>query len=288
MKARTKYFLVALFAFIVGIAFEYWFMTSVWPYRHQTYTWIYALRNHRKLGEPCETDLVLDRQGYSLGYSYAHKTALWVSYIISDGSVHLNLGSRSNFYADQDIPQKYRVQPEEHVNTGYDKGHLAPSATIDFSPKANRETYMLSNVVFQDPKLNRQAWSKVEDLEREWTKTKGKLYVVTGPLYSPRPEKVNDIPIPSKFYKVIYAYNAEKAIGFLFPNEAIATAQIWNYVMSVAKLEKESGLTFFKNLSAKKQEKLKQTVDIEWWKAEAYKDGVFCKFFLMFCQEEYT
>ncbi|MDY0095326.1 MAG: DNA/RNA non-specific endonuclease [Candidatus Vecturithrix sp.] len=283
MKARSAYLVVALFAFIVGVAFEYWFITSVWPYRHQTYTWVYALRNHRKPGEPCKTDLVLDRQGFSLGYSYIHKSALWVSYIISEGSVNLNLGSRGNFSVDHDIPPKYRVQPEEHVNTGYDKGHLAPSATIDFSFKANRETYLLSNVVFQDPKLNRQAWSKVEDLERKWAKTKGKLYVVTGPLYPPQPEKINDIPVPSKFYKVIYAYKADKAIGFLFPNKAVETAQVWDYAMSVAELEKESGLSFFSNFRAKKQNQLKQTVDFDWWKAGEEEDGVFCKFFLMVC-----
>ena len=270
MKVRMKYFLVPLlvFTFIAGMAFEYWFLTAIWPHRHQTYTWIYTLRNHRKPGESCETDLVLDRQGFSLGYSYAHKTALWASYIISAGSVNLDLGSLySNFYADLDIPETYRTQPEDYVNTGYDKGHLAPSASIDFSLKANRETYMLSNVVLQDPRLNRQAWSKLEDLERKWTQTKGKLYVVAGPLYASRPEKVNGIPIPSKFYKVIYAYNARKAIGFLFPNKAIANALIWNYAMAIAELEKQSGLTFFKNLSAKKQKQLKQTVDIEWWKA---------------------
>ena len=266
MKTRTKYLLVALFAFIAGMAFEYWFFTSVWPHRHQTYTWIYTLRNHRKPGEPCETDLVLDRQGYSLGYSYTHKTALWVSYIISDGSANLDLGSRGNFYADQDIPEEYRVQPEEHVNTGYDKGHLAPSATIDFSPRANRETYALSNVVFQDPRLNRQAWSKVEDLEREWTTTKGKLYVVTGPLYSSRPKKVNDIPIPSSFYKVIYAYGADRAIAFLFPNKAVANQMVWKYAMSVAQLEQESGLTFFTNFRAKTREQIIRSVDIDWWK----------------------
>ena len=228
MKTRTKYLLVALFAFIAGMAFEYWFLTSVWPHRHRTYTWTYTLRNHRKPGEPCQTDLVLDRQGFSLGYSYAHKTALWVSYVITQGSVELNLAARGNFYADQDIPEAYRAQPEQHVNTGYDKGHLAPSATINFSPSANRETYALSNVAFQDATLNRQAWARVENLERHWTKAKGKLYVVTGPLYSSRPQKINDIPVPSKFYKVIYAYNADKAIAFLFPNKAASNAQVWD------------------------------------------------------------
>jgi endonuclease G len=270
MQTKMKYLLlvVAIISFTAGVAFEYAFLTYIWPNRHQTYTWIYTLRNHKKPGEPCETDLVLKRQGYSLGYSYEHKTALWVSYIISAGSIGIDVKRHGSFYPDSDIPEKYRVQPEDHVNTGYDKGHLAPSAAIDFSKKVNRETFALSNVTLQDPKLNRQAWAKLEDLERDWTKTKGKLYVVTGPSFSSRPKKVNGMSVPSKFYKVIYSYDAEKAIGFIFPNKAVSNKNLWKYAMSVQEVEKETGLTFFSKFKEKTQKKLKETADIEWWKEE--------------------
>ena len=132
MEKKTKYALiaVAIIAFIAGAASEYALLKYVWPNRHHIYTWIYTLRNHRKPGEPCETDLEIDRQGYSLGYSNKHKAALWVSYVISKGSVGIDFGRHGSFYPDQDIPENYRVQPEDHVNTGYDKGHLAPSAAI--------------------------------------------------------------------------------------------------------------------------------------------------------------
>lgn len=268
MKTWKKYLIVAIIAFIAGAAFEYWFMTSVWPKRHSSYTWIYNFRNHRKPGEPGETDLVIDRKGYSLGYNYKHKAALWVSYIISEGSVGIDLGKRGNFYADSEIPEEHRVQPEDHLNTGYDKGHLAPSATIDFSKKANRETYALSNVVLQDEKLNRQAWSTLEKLERSWTKTKGKLYVVTGPVFTSRPKKVNGIAVPSKLYKVIYSYDADKAIGFIFPNKPVSNEDVWKYALSVTDVEEKSKLTFFSNFNETTQKQLKENVDIAWWQEE--------------------
>ena len=154
------------------------------------------------------------------------------------------------------------------MNTGYDKGHLAPSAAIDFSKNANRETFALSNVALQDPTLNRRAWGKLEDLERDWTKTRGKLYVVTGPIFTKRPKKVNEMSVPSRFYKVIYAYKANKAIGFIFPNKPITAKDLWKYAMSVQEVEKETGLKFFSKFSENKQKKLKETVDIEWWKEE--------------------
>ncbi len=268
MQTKMKYLFlfVAIVSFIAGVAFEYVFMTYIWPNRHQTYTWIYTLRNHRKPGEPCKTDKVLDRQGYSLGYSYEHKAALWVSYIISDDSVGIDIERHSSFYPDPDIPEEYRVQPEDHVNTGYDKGHLAPSAAIDFSKQANRETFALSNVMLQDATLNRRAWGKLEDLERDWTKTKGKLYVVTGPIYTSRPKKINGMSVPSRFYKVIYAYDAKKAIGFIFPNKPVSNEDLWKHAMSVQEVEKETGLTFFSKFKEKTQKKIKETVDITWWK----------------------
>jgi endonuclease G len=265
MKVHTKYLVVAIIAFMVGVVSEYWFLTSIWPNRHQAYTWIFTLRNHKKPGEPCETDRVLDRQGYSLGYSYKQKSALWVSYIISADSVEVNVGRHNNFYADPDIPQQYRVQPEDHLNTGYDKGHLAPSATIDFSKKANQETFALSNIVFQESRLNRQAWNTLETAVRKWTKTKGKLYVVTGPLYSSRPKKINGLPVPKEFYKVIYSYKGKQALGFILPNKPVPNADVWNYAMSVQEVEKKTGLTFFKNFKPHTQKKLKETLELEWW-----------------------
>lgn len=268
MQNKTKYLLIAIMAFIAGIACEYVFMTDLWPNRHQTYTWIYALRNHKKPGEPCKTDQVLDRQGYSLGYSYKYKTALWVSYILSSGSIGVPGERYGSFSTDQDIPEEYRAKPEDFANTGYDKGHLAPSATIDFSPKANQQTFILSNVVLQEPSLNRQGWEKIESLERDWTKTKGKLYVVTGPLFSARPQKVNGLSIPAQFYKVIYAYSAAKAIGFILPNKPVTKEDAWKYALSVQEVEKETGLTFFSKFSAKTQQKLKETLDLAWWQQE--------------------
>jgi len=95
-----------------------------------------------------------------------------------------------------------RVQPGDFRNTGYDKGHLAPNAAIDFSRHSNNETFLMSNIVLQNPKLNRQAWGSLEGVIRGWTQTKGKLAITTGPLYDDKPEYINDIPVPKSFYKI--------------------------------------------------------------------------------------
>ncbi len=260
-----KCLLVGVGAAVAGGAAQYAFSTYLWPNRHSTYSWVYALRNHKKCGVPCVTDKVLDRDGYSLGYSYQYKSALWVSYVISTGSIGVDVERGDEFYADPDIPEKYRVKPEDFVNTGYDRGHLAPSAAIDFSRLSNNQTFAMSNIALQHPKLNRQAWGSLEKTVRGWTSSKGKLYVITGPLYDKNPTRINDIPVPKSFYKIVYAFSDNKAIGFIIPNEDVKASQLWDYAVSVEEVEKQTGYHFFDKLGNKVP---KADLNLSWWKSK--------------------
>lgn len=264
---ELKCILVGIGSAIAGAILEYVFLVHLWPNRHRTYSWLFALRQHKKLGEPCETDLVLNRDGYSLGYSYDYKCALWASYIISKHSIGVDVDRGDKFYADQDVPEEYRVDPDDFRNTGYDKGHLAPSASIDFSRKSNDQTFAMSNIALQHPKLNRQAWGSLEGCIRDWVNAKGKLAVITGPIYDKKPEEISGIPIPKSFYKIIYTFKHDRCIGFIFPNEAIKASQMWDYVMTVEEVEKETGHHFYSKLGAK-GEKIKSELDIDWWKKD--------------------
>ncbi len=262
---ELKCILVGVSSAIAGAAIYYAVSTHLWPKRHRIYSWIFALRNHKKLGEPCQCDLVLDRDGYSLGYSYKYKCALWVSYIISKHSIGIDVDRGECFYPDLDIPEKYRITPEEFRNTGYDKGHLAPSASIDFSRNSNDQTFAMSNIALQHPKLNRQAWGSLEAIIRGWTHTKGKLAIITGPIYGQRSKRVNDIPVPRGFYKIVYSFKHQKCIGFIFPNDDVKANQVWDYVRSVKEVEKETGYQFFSQLGKKKQN-IKAELEVSWWK----------------------
>jgi endonuclease G len=262
---EIKCILVGVGAAIAGAATQYVFSTYLWPNRHKTYTWVFTFRNHNKLGKPCKTDKVLNRDGYSLGYSYERKCALWASYIISKGSIGIDVDRSNDFDPDPDIPEEYQLHPDDFRNTGYDKGHLAPSAAIDFSRRSNDQTFLMSNVALQDPKLNRQAWGRLEGIIRGWTHTKGKLLVTTGPIYGEAPELVNEIPLPESFYKIVYSFEHKRAIGFIFPNEPTKGSQIWDHAMSVEEVENKTGYQFFDKLG-KAGQKIKAELEVSWWK----------------------
>lgn len=256
------YSMMALSA-VAGASAQYVLSNYLLPNKSRVYTWIFAFRNHKQLGEPCKTDLVIDRDGYSLGYSYEKKSALWVSYIISKNSIGINVERCDKFYPDFEVPEEYRVSPEDYRNTGYDKGHLAPNSAIDFSRKSNDQTFAMSNITLQEPKLNRQAWKSLESSIEGWTRSKGKLYIVTGPIYTKRPEKVNGLPLPKSFYKVIYSFEHRRCIGFIFPNKEVTANDLWKYAMSVADVEKETGYHFLNKVN---EHKIKNQLEIDWWR----------------------
>ena len=228
---------------------------------------MFNLRRNERLGNVCDTDLILDKKGFSVGYSFDKRTALWVSYVLSKTSTSIDKDRGTRYFPDTEIPEKYRVVPDDYTKSGYDKGHLAPSSAIDYSRKSNDETFMMSNIALQHPQLNRSAWRSLEQKVQDWVRTKGKLFVVTGPVFKQRNRRINGIAVPSYFYKVLYQPKEEQAIAFLFPNAAVPSDEMWEHSMTVHELEEETGLLFFKKLSKRKR-RCKLYVDLEWWQRE--------------------
>jgi endonuclease G len=264
----TKTLSLCVASALLGAALQYVWMRHIWPNRHATYTWVFALRNHRALGKPCKADLILDRKGYSLGYSFERRAALWVSYIITRRSISVDVQRGERFYPDPDIPERYRVHPDDYKGSGFDRGHLAPSAAIDFSRKANDETFAMSNIALQHPKLNRQAWGRLEGLLRAWTTTLGKLAVVSGPIYDPKPPLIKGIHVPSGFYTVVYAYKSAACIGFILPNEEVKADALWGHAMTVQDVEAKTKLKFFDKLG-RRFNASKRVLDVEFWQQAA-------------------
>jgi endonuclease G len=256
---------------IAGGTVTWAWMKYVWPRRHDSYSWIYRHRPHRYVGRVAPVDLELHRDGYSLGYSFKHKCALWASFIVSEGSVGIDVDRGERFFADPDIPEKYRATPNDYDKTGFDKGHLAPSASIDFSRRSNDQTFAMSNVAPQDPELNRQAWGRLEGLIREWTKHKGKLAVVVGPVFGETNKRMNDIAIPKAFFQAVYSYQHDKAIGFFFQNKDTPTSKLWDCAMSIKELEDKTEYKILQKAGwvSKPSDKARTKVDIKWWQEKA-------------------
>jgi len=113
------------------------------------------------------------------------------------------------------IPKDFRSNARDYRRSGYDRGHLAPSGSIDFSRTANDETFLYSNMVPQLPGFNRDkygkngVWGKVEHLERLWVKQRGELYIIAGTYVAKQRAgqiKVigNGVAVPDLFFFQVY------------------------------------------------------------------------------------
>jgi len=161
-------------------------------------------------GRSASCDVVLDKKYYHICYDYNFKGALFVSYLLSADTVNAgNIVDRPSFYIDESIPQEYASKSSDYIGSGYDRGHLAPDASFDYSQDALRSTYVMSNIIPQYPSVNRYSWSDTEKQERKLAREYGEVEVIIGVVYGDNPQRIGDdaIAVPMAFYKSILSAN---------------------------------------------------------------------------------
>lgn len=91
-------------------------------------------------------------------------------------------GRHCVFHTETKLPFHEAAHPGDYVNSGYDRGHMAPDRDMP-AGAAEQESCSLANVVPQNHDLNNGSWKKLEDQVREMAIERGEVYVVTGPFY---------------------------------------------------------------------------------------------------------
>ena len=165
-------------------------------------------------------DQIIDKQVFKICYSYKHKGALAVWYELDGNLVNKNnIKNRPDFYSEKNIPIEYRTKSQDYVNSGFDRGHLAPDANFDYDPKTQAKTYSMVNIVPQSPTLNRKAWIKAERYERLIASKLKKTTVINLIDYSKSTQQIgkSKLSVPCTFYKIIF--NDEKNFKKCFKYE---------------------------------------------------------------------
>lgn len=108
------------------------------------------------------------------------------------------------FHADDRVPADFRAELRDYKGAPYDRGHMSPAGDMP-TPSAQRESFALSNMVPQDPNLNRGLWAKIEERVRREVVLRKEGFVVTGPAYSGVPKRLNGREmIPTRIWKAVY------------------------------------------------------------------------------------
>jgi endonuclease G len=212
-------------------------------------------------------------------YDRRLRNPAWVAEHITPDSLSTSGGDRRNsqFFEDDDIPEKFRARLKDYFRSGYDRGHQVPAADAKWSQDAMDATFALSNMCPQVGEgFNRDYWAHFEDFCRRLTQRYPSVRVVTGPLYLPRKDPIDgkwkvtyevigsppSVAVPTHFYKVIFAEDGvvggNVALGaFVLPNAPIPNdKKLAEFEVPLEAIERASGLEFAGNLAEVRRRKL--------------------------------
>ena len=212
-----------------------------------------SCKEHIKYGPPSTEPVIVCRYGFALSHDAKHKVADWVAYHLTKEKVQGTLARTDDFRSDGDLPPSKRSELEDYQGSGYDRGHMAPAAAMKWDWRAMTQSFLLSNMAPQvGIGFNRHIWADLEKLVRDWTKERGELYVVTGPIYDTDPPLkigLNRVSVPTHFYKVVFDPVKVQAIAFILPNEPIQRDRLPEFVAAVDEVEDRTDLNFLSELA---------------------------------------
>ena len=155
---------------------------------------------------PGETIAPLCFHHYAVGYSARTLTPLWSAEKLSGADVERgwSLHRTDDFHAEPALLGSPRAELSDYRHSGYDRGHMTPSADMPDAASQD-ESFSLANVVPQDRDNNRFIWADIEQTVRRIARANGTIYVVTGPIISSAPMRLQaHVAVPVALYKAVY------------------------------------------------------------------------------------
>ncbi len=199
-----------------------------------------------------EKDIILSYSGFVVNYNPDYLIPNWVAYELTAGEMNGKVPRANGFSMDLSYRDRQAMR-EDYSNTGWDKGHMAPSADMKWSQNAMSESFYLTNICPQNPDLNGRDWHTLEKRVRSWAQKYGRVWVVCGPIidemrYGTIGERA--VAVPDRFFKAVLRQDENgvyHAIAFVFDNNSFRQP-LKQAVMTVDGLELLTGYDMFANL----------------------------------------
>ncbi len=224
-----------------------------------------SLRPETRYGTPPADQLLFNRE-YVIGYSYLFRQPRWALQLINPENQVANVDRKDTFRADMRIPDQFQSELDDFSGSGFDRGHLVPSADRRSTELKNSETFLLSNMAPQAPKFNRQIWRILEEKVRNLAKKYVEVYAISGPYFEVgKTIKVigkkggGQVVVPHGFFKSILAENVRGRTAlwsFMMPNEG-TSKKLKDFLVSTREIEMWTGLPLWDRLRDPKFERMK-------------------------------
>src|SRR5262249_30181204 len=191
---------------------------------------------------------------------------------------------QDDFRNDTTLPAGwYQVLGTDYSGSGFDRGHMCPSADRTASVLDNSATFLMTNMVPQAPDNNQGPWAAFENCLRTVVGQGNELYIVsggsgTGGIGSNGAASVianGNVNVPEKTWKVALVLpvgdddvnrvsTSTRTIAVIMPNTQGIRNDAWQrYLATVDQVEALSGYTFYSNVSASIRDVIDARLDLE-------------------------
>lgn len=229
---------------------------------------------------------LVSRPQYVLSYSRDRGLANWVSWHLSP--VWKGNARRTDaFRPDPSLPSGWYARtggparPSDYTNTGFDRGHLCPSDDRDATPADNAATFLLTNIVPQAPRHNREVWKTLEEYGRKLMDAGNDVYIIAGASGTGGTGQNGyattlaggKLTVPATLWKILVVIPTgtsttfeitpnTRVIAVNIPNTQSAADKPWRaYVTSIDALEGLTDYDFLSNVPADVQRIIEARID---------------------------
>ena len=239
-----------------------------------------APSEHLTMGNPSNAvtnvnqpnNYLMEKPQYSLSYSRDNGGPNWVSWHL-DTSWLGSTPRQDDFRADTTLPTGwYRVLGTDYSGSGFDRGHMCPSADRTITVAANSATFLMTNMIPQLPANNQGVWANLESYSRTLVSQGNELYIVSGGHGLQHFIANGHVAVPAQTWKVIIVLpvgsndvsrvtTATRTIAVVVPNSGSINSDWRTYRVSVDQVEAITGFDFFSNVSSGIQAVIEGRID---------------------------
>jgi endonuclease G, mitochondrial len=231
------------------------------------------------------TNYLLLKPQYVMSYHRDRGIANWVSWHL-DSTWIGETPRQDDFRNDTSLPAGwFQVQANSYSGSGFDRGHLTPSADRTSSIPDNSSTFLMTNMMPQAPNNNQGPWEELESYCRTLVAQGNELYIIAGGAGmggsgssggTTNTIAGGNVTVPAVTWKVIIVlpvgandvdrvFKTTRTIAVIMPNrQDIGINTPWrNFRTSIDRVEGLTGFDFFSNLRPQIEHLIERQIDTQ-------------------------
>lgn len=212
---------------------------------------------------------VLTNKAFLVGYCEKKRNPIWGCYRLFKVA-NLQAPERPKAFK-TDSRTRSGVKSSDYTSSGYDRGHLAGpnyGIAICFGKEAQEETFYMTGITPQRPKMNRDIFENMERLEiRDYAQRFETIWIIAGTIFDENIEALKSgVEIPDACFHVVLdeCDGKPRALAFLIPQNVTGKENLSTFLTSVDEIERLSGLELLSDLPDDIEEKLEREKSAMW------------------------